>query len=136
LLCHAAHCLRRAASLLGHIRQYAPPRRLARRFALHPHGFAKRVVLAPCSVVRSVEYDSTLLRSLPSQNATSAQTASQKAYVVSMGRSFAATETTTGIRCSHTVVASGSPASAQGASEAFPEPAWRRGGKKPSAPEH
>ena len=32
--------------------------------------------------------------------------------------------------------ASGSPASAQGASEAFPEPAWRRGGKKPSAPEH
>ena len=58
-------------------------RRLARRFALHPHGFAKRVVLAPCSVVRSVEYDSTLLRSLPSQNATSAQTAPQKAYVVS-----------------------------------------------------
>ena len=34
--------------------------------------------LAPCSVVRSVEYAGTLLRSLPSQNATCAQTASQK----------------------------------------------------------
>ena len=44
--------------------------------------------------------------------------------------------TTAHIRCPHTVSASGSPASAQGASEAFPEPAWRLGGKKPSAPEH
>ena len=43
--------------------------------------------------------------------------------------------TTHRIRRSHTVSASGSPASAQGASEAFPEPAGRLGVKKPSAPE-
>ena len=35
----------------------------------------------------------------------------------------------------HTVVARRSPPSAQGASEAFPEPARRLGDKKPSAPE-
>ena len=35
--------LRRAAALLGHIPQYAPSRRLARRGVPHPHGFAKEV---------------------------------------------------------------------------------------------
>ena len=43
--------------------------------------------------------------------------------------------TTTHLRRPNTVVASGSPASAQGASEAFLELAGRLGDKKPSAPE-
>ena len=72
--------LRRAASLLGHIPQYAPSRRLARRGVPHPNGFAKGACMLCRALLdaHSVEHVSALPRSLPSQNATSAQTASQK----------------------------------------------------------
>ncbi len=46
--------LRRAVPLLGHILQYAPSRRLARRIVPHPHGFAKRRLHA--SLVRRRGY--------------------------------------------------------------------------------
>ena len=87
--------------------------------------------LAPCSVVRSVEYAGTLLRSLPSQNATFAQTASQKGGRFEPGAFICGNlnnhrhppltgiaanagtrpryKTTANIRRPHTVVASGSP---------------------------
>ncbi|MBP5531532.1 MAG: hypothetical protein J6Y54_05850 [Lentisphaeria bacterium] len=54
--------LRRAASLLGHILQYAPSRRLARRGVPHPHGFAKGAEL-PSHLARSFAQSNTIAHS-------------------------------------------------------------------------
>ena len=79
------HCLclvprlRHGSSSLRGLHRFAPRRiSLSRPFFL----LGTLAHLAPCSIGRSVEYAGTLLRSLPSQNATFAQTASQKWRVI------------------------------------------------------